>query len=224
MTERRDVKFAPSDINSQTGVFSGYGAVFGILDSHKDIIMHGAFKASLGEWRARGRLPKMMLMHGSSGNPFTGDDLPIGIWTMMREDAKGLYVEGRLLALNTDYGRRILSLMAGGALDGLSIGFRVKRSSPGSGNTKRWLEEINLLEVSLVDEPSNNLARVSTVKESVAAVALDGAYAKMQAALRSLSAAEAVPAEDVGLGRLAAQLRSYARFPRALARTRGENL
>lgn len=212
MSERVDVKFAPSDINSQTGVFSGYGAVFGNLDSHKDIIMHGAFKASLAEWRARGRLPKMMLMHGSSGNPFTGDDLPIGVWDIMREDAKGLYVEGRLLALNTDYGRRILSLMAGGALDGLSIGFRVKRSSPGSGTTKRWLEEIDLREVSIVDEPSNDLARVAALKESLAAVALDDAYAKMQAALRSLSVVEAAPpSPDAELGKLAAQLRSYTR-------------
>ncbi|RUU45055.1 hypothetical protein EOC93_08715 [Mesorhizobium sp. M6A.T.Ce.TU.002.03.1.1] len=38
----------------------------------------------------------------------------------------------------------------------MSIGFRVKRSSPGSGTSKRWLEEINLLEVSIVDEPSND--------------------------------------------------------------------
>ena len=114
--------------------------------------------------------------------------------------------------LETDYGRRILSLMKGGALDGLSIGFRVKRSSPGRGATKRWLEEIDIREVSLVDEPSNDLARISTVKESVAAVALDGAYAKMQAALRSLSTAEAVPpSPDAELGKLAAQLRSYTR-------------
>ncbi|CAH2409371.1 HK97 family phage prohead protease [Mesorhizobium escarrei] len=211
MTERRDVKFAPSDINSQTGVFSGYGAVFGNLDSHADIIMHGAFKASLAEWRARGRLPKMMLMHGSNGNPFTGDDLPIGVFHTMREDAKGLFVEGRLLAIETDYGRRILSLMKGGALDGLSIGFRVKRSSPGRGTTKRWLEEIDLKEVSLVDDPSNDLARVSTVKESAFAASMDDAYAKMQAALRSLSAAEAAPSPDAELGKLAAQLRSYTR-------------
>ncbi|WP_192355570.1 HK97 family phage prohead protease [Mesorhizobium mediterraneum] len=211
MTERRDVKFAQSDINSQTGVFSGYGAVFGNLDSHKDIIMHGAFKASLAEWRARGRLPKMMLMHGSSGNPFTGDDLPIGVWDIMREDAKGLYVEGRLLALETDYGRRILSLMKGGALDGLSIGFRVKRSSPGRGTTSRWLEDIDLREVSIVDEPSNDLARVALVKESAFAVDLDSAYAKMQKALRLLRDAKSVSTDDDGLSGLADRIRACAR-------------
>ncbi|TIX44706.1 MAG: HK97 family phage prohead protease, partial [Mesorhizobium sp.] len=40
MAERIDVRFAAADINSQTGIFSGYGAVFGNLDSHKDIIMN----------------------------------------------------------------------------------------------------------------------------------------------------------------------------------------
>lgn len=207
MNERRDVKFAPADINSQTGIFSGYRAVFGNLDSHKDIIMHGAFKASLAEWRARGRLPKMMLMHGSSGNPFTGDDLPIGIWTTMREDAKGLYVEGRLLALETDYGRRILSLMKGGALDGLSIGFRVKRSTPGRGTTSRWLDEIDLREVSIVDDPSNDLARVAAVK-SPALASSDDAYAKLQAALRNAATTAPSDGAHEGMMRALASLKA----------------
>ncbi|RVD38553.1 HK97 family phage prohead protease [Mesorhizobium sp. M4A.F.Ca.ET.020.02.1.1] len=208
MAERIDVRFAAADINSQTGIFSGYGAVFGNLDSHKDIIMNGAFKASLAAWRAKGRLPRMLLMHGSSGNPFTGDDLPIGVWTAMREDAKGLYVEGQLLALNTDYGRRILSLMQGGALDGLSIGYVVKRSSAGSGTAKRFLEAIDLREVSIVDEPSNDLARVATIKDSLVAVDLEGAYAKMQKALRAMAV---TPANDNGLDGLAGRIRALAR-------------
>ncbi|TIU92429.1 MAG: hypothetical protein E5W01_05570 [Mesorhizobium sp.] len=74
------------------------------------------------------------------------------------------------------------------------------------GTTKRWIEEVDLREVSIVDELSND------VKESVAAVALDGAYAKMQSALRALSAAEAAPrSPDAELGKLTAQLRSYTR-------------
>lgn len=49
--------------------------------------------------------------------------LAVGAWADMRGDAKGLWVEGRIIALDTDYGRRILSLMKGGAPDGLSIGY-----------------------------------------------------------------------------------------------------
>ncbi len=207
--QRTDFKFTPAAINTSTGVFSGYGAVFDNIDSHSDIIRPGAFAGSLSEWRSKGRLPRMLLMHGSNGNPFTGDDLPIGIWTTMREDAKGLYVEGQLLALETDYGRRILSLMRGGALDGLSIGYRVKRSTPGRGTITRWIEAVDLKEVSIVDEPSNDLARVAMVKESASAVALDSAYAKMQSALRSLHDADPAPSNDEG--DLAARIRAFAR-------------
>ncbi|RWE49283.1 MAG: HK97 family phage prohead protease [Mesorhizobium sp.] len=205
--DRLETKFSPSIVDSATGVFSGYGAVFGNVDSHKDVIQSGAFRASLADWRARGRLPRMLLMHGSNGNPFVNDDLPIGVWTTMREDTKGLYVEGRLLALNTDYGRRILSLMQGGALDGLSIGYVVKRSSAGSGTAKRFLEAIDLREVSIVDEPSNDLARVATIKESSVTVDLDGAYAKMQKALRVMAV---TPANDNGLDDLAGRIRALA--------------
>jgi len=89
----------------------------------------------------------MLLMHGSNGNAFTGSDIPVGVWTDMREDAKGLWVEGRILALDTDYGKRILSLMKGCALDGLSIGYRVKRSTA-MRTGGRMLDEIDLREVS----------------------------------------------------------------------------
>lgn len=186
MTDRIDVRFAASAVDSATGEFKGYGAVFGNADSHDDIIVRGAFTDSLRQWRERGRLPKMMLMHGSNGNPFSGDDLPVGKWEVMREDAHGLWVEGRLLALNTDHGRRILSLMqAGLVLDGLSIGYSVKRSTPGRGNPKRWIEQADLFEVSIVDVPSNDLARVASIK---APSASDVALAKLRDALRATPA------------------------------------
>jgi HK97 family phage prohead protease len=162
--ERIEVKFAADAIDAVTGEFKGYGAVFANLDSHGDIIEPGAFKKSLGEWKSRGRLPAMKLMHGAALNPFA-DDLPVGKWTKMEEDGRGLYVEGKLSALDTDMGRRIHGLMKDGALDGLSIGFMVDQSAPGDGEkVRRRLEHINLREVSLVDEPSNDRARVSAIK------------------------------------------------------------
>lgn len=186
MTSRTDVRFASTSVDGATGVFKGYGAVFGNRDSHDDILMPGAFSDSLRQWRTRGRLPKMLLMHGSNGNPFSGDDLPVGKWEVMREDSHGLWCEGRLLALDTDQGRRILSLMkAGLVLDGLSIGYRVKRSTPGRGAPKRWIEQADLIEVSIVDEPSNPLARVTSVKTPSAS---DEAFEKLRAALRSAPA------------------------------------
>lgn len=164
--ERIEVKFAADAIDAVTGEFKGYGAIFGNLDSHGDVIEPGAFKRSLGEWKSKSRLPAMKLMHGSALNPFA-DDLPIGKWTKMEEDARGLYVEGKLSGLDTDHGRRIHGLMKDGALDGLSIGYQVKQFTPGiDAETRRRLEHLNLREVSLVDDPSNERARITAVKSA----------------------------------------------------------
>lgn len=203
-TQRLAASFSPAAIAS-TGEFSGYGAVFGNLDSHSDIIQPGAFRASLAAWRARGRWPRMLLMHGSNGNAFTGSDIPVGVWTDMREDAKGLWVEGRILALETDYGRRILSLMKGGALDGLSIGYRVKRHTA-MRTGGRMLDEIDLREVSIVDEPSNDLARITAVKQPAPQAALDEAADKLRAALGGLAGTMSAPSADAAYERMRAAL------------------
>lgn len=180
--EKKSSNFRP--VVTEDGVFSGYGAVFDNLDSHRDVIRRGAFDKSLEAWRAKGKYPAMKLMHGSSGNPFAHDDLPVGIYTEMREDAKGLWVEGRLLALETDLGKRLLSLMRAGALDGLSIGFVPKRTTAGRGDVKRYLDEIDLRELSLVDEPSNDLARVTPLSN------YDAAAERMRQALAQASKSE----------------------------------
>ncbi|WP_410205183.1 HK97 family phage prohead protease [Acinetobacter baumannii] len=70
------------------GFFSGYLAAFDNLDSHGDIIRKGAFAKTLQEWKAKGKYPAIFWDHNPSE--------PIGIFTEMREDEKGLYVEGRL--------------------------------------------------------------------------------------------------------------------------------
>jgi HK97 family phage prohead protease len=168
LTERR--------VNTETGEFSGYGAVFGNLDSHGDRISRGAFTKTLSSWKASGRFPHMRLMHGNVDEHGISDSLPIGIWTDMREDSHGLFVRGKLLALDTDYGRRLLSLMNAGALDGLSIGYSVVRSTPGT-STRRFLEELRLVEISVVDDPSNYSARISSVS------AVDDALSSLRQAL-----------------------------------------
>jgi HK97 family phage prohead protease len=165
MIERLEVKFAADEIDSETGVFSGYGAIFGNIDSHKDVIEPGAFKASLTEWSNRGRMPAMKLMHGF---PFSSDDLPIGKWLEMKEDNRGLFVKGKLSGLDTDHGRRIHGLMKDGVLDGLSIGYKVTDVAmpmPG-GQERRRIKSVNLFEVSVVDDPSNDRARIKAVKHS----------------------------------------------------------
>lgn len=166
--DRIEVKFANDAVDGETGEFKGYGSVFGNVDSHGDVIVPGAFAESLAEWSTKGRLPAMKLMHGTALNPFSGDDLPIGVWKVMREDARGLYVEGKLSSLNTDHGRRIHGLMKDGALDGLSIGYRAKSAERGVGpnQPKRTIRAAHLAEVSIVGDPSNGSARVTDMKSA----------------------------------------------------------
>lgn len=150
---------------ADTGTFSGYGSVFNNTDGHGDMIVPGAFSKSLGEWKARGKWPKMLLQHGGMG--VSSDDMmPIGKWTHMEEDARGLRVEGRLFALNTERGQYIYEGLKSGELDSLSIGYRVRDGVPGKkpGDPRRTLTDIDLWEVSIVTFPANDKALISSVK------------------------------------------------------------
>jgi len=163
--ERFEIKFASEELDPKTGEFAGYGAVFGNIDSHGDVILPGAFKDTLADWSRRGSLPAMKLMHGSALNPFTGSDLPIGRWTEMREDPKGLFVKGKLSGLDTDQGRYTYALMQDGALNALSVGYKPLKASRGTmPQVKRQLEALKLFEVSLVPEGSNPEALVTAMK------------------------------------------------------------
>lgn len=167
--QRFEVKLASDDVDSKTGMFSGYGAVFGNTDSYGDVIEKGAFRDTLREWEQRGKLPPMLLQHG--GGMFGGaadDMLPIGKWLSMEENSKGLKVEGQLFAMATERGQYIYEGLKSGVLDGLSIGFRVKKYTRGTKPSEpaRRLEAIDLMEVSVVTFPANGKARVSGVKAS----------------------------------------------------------
>jgi HK97 family phage prohead protease len=145
------------------GTFSGYAAVFGNVDSHGDVIAPGAFKASLDQRAAIGRrnVP-MHVQHAVLG----GDGLPVGVWSSVAEDSKGLRVEGKISGMDTDVGRLHYARLKDGAYGGLSIGFRTKKASDlkGSGTGKRLVEQVELHEISLVSDPSNAQAIVEEFK------------------------------------------------------------
>lgn len=138
------------------GLFEGYASVFNGVDAYRDMILRGAFNATLGQWREKGRLPPLLWAHDPGA-------LPLGRWLEMREDGRGLFVRGQF-ALETQPGREAHALVKMGALSGLSIGYRpVKaRRDPTSGINR--LSEIDLAEVSLVNRPADDAARVLSVK------------------------------------------------------------
>lgn len=156
--------------DAEAGTFSGYGAMFGNTDSYGDVIEKGAFATTLKEWKTRGKLPPMLLQHGGGFFGGSADDMvPIGQWTSMEENAKGLKVEGKLFALDTQRGRYIHEGLKSGVLDGLSIGFvaREVRYGDGKSEPERTLTDIDLWELSIVTFPANDKARVQHAKSQL---------------------------------------------------------
>ncbi len=137
-------------LNDETGVFEGYGSVFGNVDSYNDVVLQGAFKESIG---ALG-MPSLLWQHDAYK--------PIGKYLEVREDARGLYVKGEL-NLKVRQGFEAYALLKQGALKGLSIGYSVKEDEL-QPNGIRHLKKINLYEVSIVTFPANTAATVTQTR------------------------------------------------------------
>jgi HK97 family phage prohead protease len=137
---------------------SGYASLFGAADQGGDTVEKGAYGASL----AKGRGVKMLWQHDPTQ--------PIGVWDEVFEDAKGLWVKGRLLT-DIAKAREAASLIAAKAIDGLSIGYRTVRARK-DDKGGRLLSELELWEVSLVTFPMLPDARVGAKGDDPAAAAI----------------------------------------------------
>lgn len=189
----RDVKLAQDAAEGMK--LSGYGAVFGNIDSYGDVIQPGAFADSIAAARKTGNWPAMLSQHGGYG--MTADDMmPIGIWTDMAEDGVGLKLEGVLA--DTQRGRDAYTLlkMDRPALNGLSIGYVAKewtaRTKP--DEPRRTLKKIDLYEISLVTFPANPQARIASVKSGAGLTVTDAEKALREAGF-SRSEAKAIVAK-----------------------------
>lgn len=145
---------------AEDGSFTGYGSVFGVVDSYQEIVAPGAFKASLAELQAKGRKVPVLWQHRSGE--------PLGVYSELVEDDTGLKVTGRLLVDEIGQAKEALALMKAGAVTGLSIGYWVRKSSYDEKTGIRTLLELDLVEVSLVTFPANDEARVDAVKFKLA--------------------------------------------------------
>lgn len=141
------------------GVIEGYGSTFDDEpDSYGDVIVKGAFAASIAAHRKAGTMP-LMLWHHETYSP------PIGSWTDMMEDEKGLWLKGEL-DLEDEMGRRIHRALLKKQMRGLSIGYEVieSKEDPKRRNV-RLLEKLDLWEISPVNFPANRHASVTDVKQ-----------------------------------------------------------
>lgn len=145
----------PPDEVEPDGTFSGYASLFGRPDLAGDLIEPGAFAKSL---RARGASGIRMLWQHDPAEP-------IGVWTEIAEDARGLRVTGRLTG-EVARAREVTALMRAGAIDGLSIGFRTVKARTDRRTGIRHLIEVDLWEISVVTFPMLADARVGGMKRS----------------------------------------------------------
>lgn len=145
-----------------TGIFNGYGSVFGNVDAYQEIVAPGAFGESLAAWKDAGKMPPVLWQHRSGE--------PIGPYLDMREDTHGLFVKGQLLVDDVARAKEARALMKAKAVNGLSIGFVTREDSYDKVTGIRTLKKIDLWEVSVVTFPANPAAQISNVKSAVEAL------------------------------------------------------
>lgn len=153
-TKSMDRPFELKALNEE-GAFEGYGSVYGTLDTYADVVASGAFKRTLREHKKAGTMPAMLWQHRPSE--------PIGVWTSMKEDGKGLFVTGQL-AVKTSLGADAYELLKMKAINGMSIGYQTVQSTIDDKKKIRTLTDVDLWEVSLVTFPANTDARIQAVK------------------------------------------------------------
>ena len=152
-----DLKFAAAE-----GRFTGYGSVFGVVDAINDLIMPGAYADVLKS----GAPVDVYANHG-----WLRGELPVGRWSALSEDAKGLAGTADLV-MQMSTAANAYWAMKSGLVNGLSVAIipdhkATERRSDGV----RVIHRVKALkEISIVTDPANDQARVMDIK------ALDDLY------------------------------------------------
>lgn len=137
------------------GNIKGWGAVFNNIDNTRDIIEPGAFRNTLKQGGHNGLGVAMLAFHDTHN--------PVGIWNILEEKKKGLWVEGQLL-IEASNARNAYVLAKGGAIRGMSIGYNSVVDEIDKAKKVRRIKEIDLWEISLVVFPANKKAKITNVK------------------------------------------------------------
>lgn len=156
--KRLDATVEGFKLNADTGIFECYGNTKGNIDHALDRAVDGCYSKSINDHKVNGTVPKMFWMH----NPF---ELPVGTWTDMAEDAKGLYLRGKLS--KTAMGRDIEILAKDNALNMFSIGYREVQSKWNNHDGCNDLIEVDLKEISWVNFACNEESRLETIKHNL---------------------------------------------------------
>lgn len=144
------------------GIIEGYASTFGNVDSYNDSIKKGAFAETLAHHEREKTVIPVLFEHDRTLGSHVGEIIEA------KEDDNGLYIKARL-DMDTEVGTRALNLVKGRRIKGMSIGFYPQEVSSGviQGKNVNIIEKIDLKEISLVLNPADSHALVTSVKTAV---------------------------------------------------------
>lgn len=154
------------DVKDGVAEIDAYASWFGNIDSHGDIVHAGAFDRTLKEWAAKESPIPAHYNHAL----FSTDPLDnIGYLRVAVEDEKGLKVTLVLDVADNPKAAAVYRLAKAGRLKELSIGYITKTSdwSEVDGVEVRNVRDVDLLEVSIVQIASNDLATVTEIRSAL---------------------------------------------------------
>jgi HK97 family phage prohead protease len=154
------VRWDVAKAGDDPGTLTGWASVYNTIDRQEDVVIPGAFKKTLAEWRTSKRVIPLTLDHkknaeGVIGSLVKAEDTPLGLRTTFRfastPDAQTARVkarEGHLTGLSVE----------GGAVN--------PTVQVVDGRPVRLLKEIALMSVGLSPFPANTGALVTVAKAS----------------------------------------------------------
>ena len=145
--------------DEKEGIVEGYASTFGNVDSYNDSIKPGAFAYTLAKHQATSTAIPILFEHDRTLGSHIGEIVEA------KEDTTGLYIKAKL-DMDTEAGARAFSLAKGRRIKGMSIGFYPQKVSSGvvQGKNVNIIEKVDLKEVSLVLNPADAYAVVTSVK------------------------------------------------------------
>ena len=157
-TKRMIVPILDFKYDSTSGAISCYVNTKHNIDHAGDRPMDGCYSKSIATHAKNGTMPKMLWSHDPQS-------LPVGVWTSMTEDAKGLRMDGHILP--TTMGKDIKILAEGKALDSFSIGYREIEAKYNSSNNSNDLYELDIKEASWVNFACDENAMLESIKSHI---------------------------------------------------------
>lgn len=160
----REVEFREVKVSDE-GIIEGYLSTFNDVDSYGTYMTPTAFDNALSKFNKEGYLPALW-QHDRAK--------PVGRWTELGKDEHGLY--GKLKLTMADPQAQIAYAHAkDGSVRGFSIGFKID-SDDIKFDKKRdayALDNVDLIECSIVTFPANTQAQITNVKQEEFIVATE---------------------------------------------------